>query len=99
MFSLLKTKGHLVLIFPYNEKKYLDNVYKLADAGYGRTVPYICQVFQNVFLDGYSVLAYDLTDRGKSIVNTYLAIKIVLLNIFLSNYIYSKVRLLKNKIL
>lgn len=45
MFSLLKADGHLILTFPYNEEKYIGNVYKLPEAGYGQDLPYICQVF------------------------------------------------------
>ena len=42
MFSLLKPGGHLLLTFPYNEKKYIDNVYELHGQN---TLPYICQVY------------------------------------------------------
>jgi len=45
MFSLLKKNGYLILTFPYNEEKYIDNVYDLPKAGYGKLNPYICQVF------------------------------------------------------
>lgn len=45
MFSLLNIGGFLVLTFPYNEKKYIRNVYKLPEAGYGQDAPYACQVF------------------------------------------------------
>ena len=45
MFGLLKPGGHLVLTFPYNESRYVGNVYQLPGAGYGQDKPYICQVF------------------------------------------------------
>jgi 2-polyprenyl-3-methyl-5-hydroxy-6-metoxy-1,4-benzoquinol methylase len=45
MFSLLKPDGYLVLTFPYNESRYVENVYQLPGAGYGQDKPYICQVF------------------------------------------------------
>ncbi len=45
MFKLLKKSGHLILTFPYNENRYIENVYKHPEAGYGKNVPYICQVF------------------------------------------------------
>lgn len=45
MFKLLKTNGCLALTFPYNEKRYVSNVYQLAGAGYGQDAPYICQAF------------------------------------------------------
>lgn len=45
MFRLLKPDGYLVLTLPYNEEQYVDNVYKLPDAGYGQDFTSICQVF------------------------------------------------------
>ena len=45
MFKLLKSNGHLVLTFPYNEQQYIENVYKLPGAGYGQDKSYVCQVF------------------------------------------------------
>lgn len=53
MFTLLKPGGYLVLTFPYSEKRYIDNVYKLPDAGYGQNYPYICQVFSRSELDAW----------------------------------------------
>lgn len=35
MLSLLKSNGHLILTFPYNEKSYVRNVYKLPGSSYG----------------------------------------------------------------
>jgi SAM-dependent methyltransferase len=51
MIKLLKPGGHLVLTFPYNEKQYIDNVYKLPDAGYGQKFLFICHVFSRRELD------------------------------------------------
>ena len=51
MFSLLNPEGHLLLTFPYNEKKYIDNVYDLPGAGFGKNVSYICQVFSRNEVD------------------------------------------------
>ncbi|MHC4166252.1 MAG: class I SAM-dependent methyltransferase [Planctomycetota bacterium] len=51
MLGLLKPGGHLVLTFPYNEKQYIDNVYKLPDVGYGRDYPFICQVLSRRQID------------------------------------------------
>ena len=45
MFSLLKKGGYLILSFPYNEKRYIYNIYDSSEAGYGKLNPYICQVF------------------------------------------------------
>jgi len=53
MFRLLKPGGHLVLTFPYNERWYVDNVYKLPNAGYGQNTSYVCQVFSRKEIDGW----------------------------------------------
>ena len=45
MFSLLNEGGHLALTFPYNEREYVPDVYRLEGAGYGRDFPFIGQVF------------------------------------------------------
>ena len=54
MFHLLTPGGHLVLTFPYNEHEYVDNVYERADAGYGKNVPYLCQVFSRKELEKWT---------------------------------------------
>jgi SAM-dependent methyltransferase len=45
MFTYLKPGGVLILSFPYNENKYIDNVYKLDAASYGKSFKFICQIF------------------------------------------------------
>jgi 2-polyprenyl-3-methyl-5-hydroxy-6-metoxy-1,4-benzoquinol methylase len=57
MFSLLKPGGHLLLTFPYNENKYINNVYELHGQKEGQdSLPYICQVYSrneiNNWIDG-----------------------------------------------
>jgi SAM-dependent methyltransferase len=53
IFSLLKPGGHLVLTFPYNEERYVDNVYELPGAGYGQDYSCICQVFSRKEIDAW----------------------------------------------
>jgi SAM-dependent methyltransferase len=53
MFSLLRFGGHLILTFPYNERMYINNVYELPNAGYGKNKPYICQVFSRKEIEGW----------------------------------------------
>lgn len=45
MFSLLSPGGHLILTFPYTDKKYVKNVYDLPDTTYTSDIPYIAQSF------------------------------------------------------
>ncbi len=53
MFSLLNSGGHIVLTFPYNETAYVDNVYLLPEASYGKDLMYVCQVYSRVQVDGW----------------------------------------------
>ncbi len=45
MFGLLNDNGYLVLTCPYNEKEYVNNVYKLPQSKGGESASYICQSF------------------------------------------------------
>ena len=51
MARLVKPNGYLVLTCPYNENKYVDNVYKLPSAVVNSSVTYICQSFSRENLD------------------------------------------------
>ncbi|MGC8851468.1 MAG: class I SAM-dependent methyltransferase, partial [Candidatus Micrarchaeia archaeon] len=53
MFDLLKPGGYLVMTFPYNEKKYVGNAYRLPNASYGRDFPFICQIFSRKEIDSW----------------------------------------------
>ena len=45
MVGLLNSRGHIILTFPYNENKYIPNVYELTDSGYGQDSSFICQMY------------------------------------------------------
>ncbi len=51
MASLLRSGGYLILTFPYNQERYIENVYKLPGVSYGKDAPYICQVFSKTEID------------------------------------------------
>ena len=51
MFALLSPGGYVALTFPYNEREYVENVYALPGAGYGRDLPYVCQVYSRSQVD------------------------------------------------
>jgi len=53
MINYLKKKGHLILTFPYNEKRYIENVYDLDEASYGKDVQFICHVFSRNEIDNW----------------------------------------------
>lgn len=45
MAQMLNPGGHLCLTFPYNEDRYIENVYKLPGAGYGQKANFPCHIF------------------------------------------------------
>lgn len=51
MFSLLNSGGHLILTFPYNEDKYVRNVFELPNSNYGKGLPYITQAYSRSELE------------------------------------------------
>ncbi|NIN01584.1 MAG: methyltransferase domain-containing protein [candidate division Zixibacteria bacterium] len=51
IFNLLNPNGYTVLTIPFNDKHYIDNVYRLPGAGCGQSAPYICQVFSSKEID------------------------------------------------
>jgi len=53
MARLLKPGGYMVLTFPYNDRMYVENVYKLSGAGYGKDFSFPCQVFSACELNSW----------------------------------------------
>lgn len=51
MFTLLRPGGHMMLSFPYNEKRYVENVYALDGVGYGRDQHFVCQIYSRKELE------------------------------------------------
>jgi len=53
MFSNLNPGGHLILSFPYNEKNYVENVYKLPGSNVKELFPFITQAYSRRELDAW----------------------------------------------
>lgn len=51
MFSLLNPGGYILLTFPYNENRYVRNVYELHGSSYGQEAPYITQSYSRTELN------------------------------------------------
>lgn len=51
MFSQLKPGGYLVISFPYNEARYIRNVYDLPGSSYGQENPFITQSYSRKQID------------------------------------------------
>jgi SAM-dependent methyltransferase len=60
MWRLLKPNGVLILTCPFQHNIYSPNVYKRADALYGRTAPYICQSFSGAELSQWLGVGFAL---------------------------------------
>jgi 2-polyprenyl-3-methyl-5-hydroxy-6-metoxy-1,4-benzoquinol methylase len=54
MFSLLNPGGHMILTFPYNDRNYVKNVYKLPGSGVKEEYPFITQVFSRTELSAWT---------------------------------------------
>jgi len=66
MIELLNQKGHLALTFPYSERTYVPNVYKLPDSSYGKDAPYVCQSLSREEIDHWM-----LDNRAKIVDQEY----------------------------
>jgi 2-polyprenyl-3-methyl-5-hydroxy-6-metoxy-1,4-benzoquinol methylase len=53
MFNLLNPSGYLIITFPYNENKYVRNVYDMHGSSYGQNLPYICQSYSRRELNNW----------------------------------------------
>jgi SAM-dependent methyltransferase len=51
--ELVAPGGLLVLAVPYNETRYVDDVYRRPGAGYGQDRPYPCHIFSRAEVDGW----------------------------------------------
>ena len=46
--SLLSSGGHAILSFPYDERRFVENVYALPGVSYGAEAPHICRVYSRL---------------------------------------------------
>jgi 2-polyprenyl-3-methyl-5-hydroxy-6-metoxy-1,4-benzoquinol methylase len=53
MFTMLNPGGHIVLTFPYNEKRYVENVYKLPRSNVKELPPYVTQAYSRDKIDSW----------------------------------------------
>ena len=58
--SLLPEGGHAILSFPYNETRFVDNVYALPGVSYGADAPYICRVYSRAEVDGWLAHGFEI---------------------------------------
>jgi SAM-dependent methyltransferase len=62
--KLVAPGGLLVLAVPYNETRYVEDVYRLPGAGYGQNQPYGCHIFSRAEVDGWCQ-RHDLTLKAQ----------------------------------
>ncbi len=53
MYKLLKPGGRLILTCPYNESRYVSNVYKLSESSVREKFPFVTQAFSRKELDAW----------------------------------------------
>jgi SAM-dependent methyltransferase len=58
--NLLTPDGHVILSFPYNERRFVDNVYALPDVSYGTDAPYICRVYSRREIEKWLALGFEI---------------------------------------
>jgi len=64
MRGLLGTGGHAVVSVPYEERRFIENVYALPGVSYGADAPYICRVYsrreiQRWLAEGFEIVRQD----------------------------------------
>lgn len=60
MRSLLNLGGHAILSFPYNERRFVANVYSLPRVSYGADAPYICRVYSRGEVQGWLTEGFEI---------------------------------------
>lgn len=60
MRSLLNLGGHAILSFPYNERRFVENVYSLPGVSYGIDAPYICRVYSRREIDQWLAAGFEI---------------------------------------
>jgi 2-polyprenyl-3-methyl-5-hydroxy-6-metoxy-1,4-benzoquinol methylase len=58
--SLLSSGGHVILSFPYNERRFVENVYTLTGVSYGTDAPYICRVYSRREIDQWLTQGFEI---------------------------------------
>ena len=58
--SLLSSGGHAMLSFPYDERRFIENVYTLPGASYGADAPYICRVYSRREVQGWLAEGFEI---------------------------------------
>lgn len=53
MFSLVRPGGHIIITCPYNEERYVRNVYELPDTTVTAKYPFITQAFSRAEVEGW----------------------------------------------
>ena len=64
MRKLLSAGGHAVVSVPYQERRFIENVYALPGVSYGADAPYICRVYsrreiQRWLAEGFEIVRQD----------------------------------------
>jgi 2-polyprenyl-3-methyl-5-hydroxy-6-metoxy-1,4-benzoquinol methylase len=58
--SLLSLGGHAILSFPYNERRFIENVYALPGVSYGADAAYICRVYSRREIEAWLAEGFEI---------------------------------------
>jgi len=58
--SLLREGGHAILSFPYDERRFIENVYALPGVSYGPDAAYICRVYSRPEVQGWLAQGFEI---------------------------------------
>lgn len=70
MRRLLKTGGHAIISVPYNEQRFVENVYAVDGVSYGTDAPYICRVYSRSELGKWLEQGFELVRQEYYVVFT-----------------------------
>ena len=62
--SLLKRGGHAIVSVPYNDHRFVENVYSLRGVSYGTNAPYVCRVYSRAEVRGWLDAGFEVVRQS-----------------------------------
>jgi len=59
--GLLSSGGHAILSFPYDERRFIENVYALPGVSYGADAPYLCRVYSRCDIQEWLAEGFEIS--------------------------------------
>ena len=55
--------SHAIVSFPYNERTFIENVYKLHGVAYGSDFPFVCRIYSRHEVDAWLALGFEIVQQ------------------------------------